>query len=396
MQQGCSNTDSLTRLTAASHHGRSPHDGVVLVLLPRFPAAQDWAAASEAAAPTVDVRLSHRSSRPPASIDRGYQSVLYRRLRPGRLFWRSNGLLAGRALVRLVDGMSASGCAVNLVHSHFYADSPGLPHLLAQRNIPYVVSEHSSAMTSLNPTVEISRTGRKVATRLYRSASYVLPVSEFLSSEIRRRQIPGNLEVVPNPVDTELFSPAESGGADERIVCVARLDPVKQIELLLRAVARMSQHNPRVRLDIVGDGPSRAQLARFAHELGIADQTTFHGHVERSQIPTILGRATVFALSSHTENLPIAMLEALSCGLPVVGPDVGGIPEIVKGAPGALFEPGDAGSLANALQDWTHPSDGARQAAREVALARYSIDAVGQRLRIIYQNVLDGNSPGPA
>lgn len=363
-------------------------DGVVLMLLPRLAAANDWASAAAAAAPTVNAHLFHKASEPTASCETDDHLIRFRRRRPGRLLWRLNEHTAGRALVDAVDRLSASGHQVNLVHSHFFSDSPGLPYLLARRGIPYVVSEHSSAITSLNPAKKISPTGLKMASSLYRSASFVLPVSEFLAREIRRRGLPGELAVVPNPVDTKLFAP-HRGDSGQRILCVARLDPVKRLDVLLRATAEVASTESNIHLDIVGDGPNRESLLDLAQSIGIADRTTFHGHVKRRDIPELLGRGSVFALSSYTENLPIAMLEALSCGLPVVGPNVGGVPEIVEGAPGAVFHPGDIGSLAAALRHWCDPSDRQRQAARDSALERYSIDAVGRRLRSVYQRAIE-------
>lgn len=361
--------------------------GSVLVLMPTPPWGNDWAAASGVAAPVVRARVIKKARGPQPVTSCDDHLIPTRRLEPSRVLWPLNIRINGRALVRAVDRLAATGRPISLVQSHFYANSIGLPHLLAQRGIPYVVTEHDSSLTFLNPNKEISRIGLKLAASVYESASSVLPVSHSLANDIRRRGLPGNLEVLPNPVDTELFSP-QRGGSRPRIVTTARLAPVKRLDVLLRAVADMVAAGSDVCLDVIGDGPSRASLVQLAHHIGIARRVTFHGWVDRRDIPPILSRGTVFALTSHTENLPVAMLEALSCGLPVVGPGIAGIPEIVDGAPGAAFDPGDEASLVNSLLRWSNPSDRERQAARKVAVERYSIEVIGTRLRAIYRRAV--------
>jgi len=362
--------------------------GSVLVLMPKPPWGNDWAAASALAAPVIRARVI-RKTRGPQPVTFGDDHLVpTRRLEPSRVLWPLNVRINGRALVRAVDRLAASGQPISLVQSHFYANSIGLPYLLAQRGIPYVVTEHNSSLTFLNPNKEISLIGSRIATSVYESASSVLPVSHSLASDIRRRGLPGNLEVVPNPVDTDVFTPQRSGSGP-RIVTTARLAPVKRLDVLLRAVADMVATGSDVCLDIIGDGPSRASLVELAHDIGIAQRVTFHGWVDKRDIPPILGRGTVFALTSHAENLPVAMLEALSCGLPVVGPRIAGIPEIVDGAPGAVFDPDDEASLVNSLLRWSNPSNRERQAARKVAVERYSIKVIGRRLSAIYRRAID-------
>ena len=370
-------------------------EGVVLVLLPMLPAAVDWASASAVAAPSISVRADTIATDAPPRSETAGLTHSHRSLRPKRLFWRANRFIACNAVVRLIDRLAARGKTVELIHGHFYAASAGLPGLLARRGIPYVVSEHSSAFTTLNPTKEISKIGLSLAESIFGSAALVLPVSQFLEGEIQRRGLPGKTKVVPNPVDTELFRPSPSS-TRKCIVSVARLDPVKRLDLLLKAVAEMAATERDVRLEIVGSGPELPSLTRLASNLGIQNRTTFHGWLDRRDIPPVLGQASVFALSSFTENLPVAMIEALSCGVPVVGPDVGGVPEIVNDAPGALFAPGDVRGLARSLSEWIDPSDRQRGAARTVALQRYSIQAVGAQLKDVYQKVVKETSSGQA
>ncbi len=378
-------TRRVTRTSDSSSSQPDSANGYVLILLPGPPWGEDWAAASAAAARVVRARKMRDTRNLPSDGGSETLPIPIRRLRPSRVLWLVNGRIEGRALVRVVDQLAAEGRPISLVHSHFYANGIGLPYLLSQRGIPYVITEHSTSLTFLNPEKEISSIGMKIAASVYGSASYVLPVAQSLANDIRRRGLPGNLKVIPNPVDTDVFVPLPRS-SESRIVTTAWLTPVKRLDLLLRAVQEMVSAGSSVCLDIIGDGPSRASLVALAQSLGIADRVKFHGWVARSEIPSILGRGSVFALSSYAENLPVAMIEALSCGLPVVGPKIAGIPEIVDGAPGAVFEPGDQASLANSLRRWCNPSDRERQAARATALERYSIAVIGSQLSDIYRS----------
>jgi glycosyltransferase involved in cell wall biosynthesis len=131
-------------------------------------------------------------------------------------------------------------------------------------------------------------------------------------------------------------------------VVVARLSPEKDIATLLGAVALAAREHPPLRLEIAGDGPLRAELEAEASALGIADRVTFLGEV--GDVPALLWRASLLALSSRTEGIALTLLEAMARGLPVVATAVGGNPEVVEdGRTGLLVPPGDSQALARAI-----------------------------------------------
>lgn len=367
-----------------------PREGRTLVLLPDLPVADDWARAS--ALSTRVVRVTSPRARSADELHSSSSVSLPAtpppiQLRPKRFFWRVNAHLRGQWLLDVAKGLDRLEQPVHLVHSHFLANSTGLPRLAARRGIPYVVSEHSSGLTRFNPEKEVTATSVRVARFVYENAAAVLPVSHYLESEIRRRNIGGRFIVVPNPVDTELFRPGRDPHGSS-IITVARLTRVKQLDLLLRAVALLTLIEPRFTLTIVGDGPERDMLGKLASKLAISDRVTFVGRVDRRAIPELLSGRSLFAMTSYTENLPVAMLEALACGLPAVGPRAGGIPEILEGAPGETFEPGNVESLKHALLRWMKPSDVIRSQARQIAVNRYSIPVVGRKLSEVYLQAL--------
>ncbi len=126
---------------------------------------------------------------------------------------------------------------------------------------------------------------------------------------------------------------------------VARLHPVKDHETFLRAARIVLESEPETRFLIVGDGPRRTELISRCRELGVEKSVYFTG--TRADVGDLLRAIDVAVLSSHSECLPMAVLEAMACGRPVVCTNVGGMPEIVEhGVSGFLATPRDPEGLA--------------------------------------------------
>ena len=168
---------------------------------------------------------------------------------------------------------------------------------------------------------------------------------------------PERLSVIVNGVDTTRYREAADRAAARRaaglpagtlIGSAGRFATVKNFPMLLDAVARVRQTRPDVRLVLAGDGADRAALEAQARGLGYGDAIHFLGW--RSDTAEVLRCLDVFALTSWTEGLPLVVLEAMACGVPVVSTSVGDIPLIVDpGTTGQLVPPGDADALAATL-----------------------------------------------
>jgi glycosyltransferase involved in cell wall biosynthesis len=153
------------------------------------------------------------------------------------------------------------------------------------------------------------------------------------------------------PIPETARPPAPPGGTTaERIVGSAgRLLPLKGLVYLLRAIASLRVEFPNLVLEIAGSGPERATLEREAQTLGLSDGVRFLGWVE--ELAPVLARWEVFVLPSLEEGFPMAALEAMAAGLPVVASAVGGVPELVEdGRTGYLVPPRDPAALADRLR----------------------------------------------
>jgi glycosyltransferase involved in cell wall biosynthesis len=206
---------------------------------------------------------------------------------------------------------------------------------------------------------------------------------------------------VPNGVDTERFHPAPGRRPDparpgREIVCVARFDYTKGVDVLLHAWGRMMREaagrhvHLKPRLLLAGDGPIRPQLERIVEELGIRDSVEFLGL--RTDVVDLLQKSWGFVLPSRWEGMPNALLEAMACGLPCVATRVSGSEDIITdGVNGLLVEPERPAELAQALYRIVEDTDLAQRLgseARAAIVGEYQLTNVTQQLIGLYRRLL--------
>lgn len=185
------------------------------------------------------------------------------------------------------------------------------------------------------------------------------------------------IRLVRNGIDLNRFSPAGTEGAVAQRPAgwsahapvfgnVARFCDAKDHPLLLRAFASVRRKHPEARLLLVGDGEGRAQAERLCATLGLGDAVHFAG--TRKDVPELLRAMDVFVLSSRHEGMPVAVLEAMACGVPVVTTDVGGISELVHdGDTARMVTPQNLEALVAAMH-WMLDNPQEREAMRLRAL----------------------------
>jgi glycosyltransferase involved in cell wall biosynthesis len=214
-----------------------------------------------------------------------------------------------------------------------------------------------------------------------------------------------SIDRVPKGVDAERFrpdGPTMRGqlrlGARRVVVAVTRLAPIKNVRLLVEAMAIVRVRVPDAHLLIVGDGTERGAVHARAVELDLTDAVTFVGSVPQRDTPAFYRAGDVFALSSDFDNSPNAVLEAMACGLPVVATDAGGVREFVTDQVGGVVVPrGDASALADALERYLAQPDAARAAGahnRLKASAEFSWRASALKLLDVYHRVIDARRGG--
>jgi len=204
---------------------------------------------------------------------------------------------------------------------------------------------------------------------------------------------PAGCFVVPNGIDLSRFaSAARSPGHESRprLICLARLVRQKGLDVLLRALPVLQAVLGPVALTILGEGPEQPHLAALAVELGVADAVCFGGTV--GDVRPHLAAADVFVLPSRFEGLPLALLEAMATGLPVVVSAVSGNTDAVRdGVDGLLVPPEDPAALAAAVAHvLREPELAARlgTAARLRVASHFAVETMVDRTLRVYRETL--------
>lgn len=181
---------------------------------------------------------------------------------------------------------------------------------------------------------------------------------------------------------------ANPGLEPVKMIMVARFNEQKDQATLLRAIAKIN--HPTLHLNLAGSGPSWEICKSMAVELGISDRVSFLG--DRRDVPELLQQSQVFILSTHYEGLPISILEAMRCGLPVIGSSVNGIPEEVEqGITGFVVPPRNPEALAEALDRILASSElrhSMGQAAKEKFEREFTIERMAQETQEVYAEVM--------
>ena len=230
-----------------------------------------------------------------------------------------------------------------------------------------------------------------------RGDAFIVLNAEARTELLRLGVPPEKCYVVPNGIEVERFARITPPGTCEgprRLLCVARLTTQKGQDVLLRALPAVRAAAGPVVLTLLGDGPERASLQSLAATLGIAEAVRFEGTV--ADVGPYLAEASVFVLPSRYEGMPLALLEAMAAGVPVVASAVPGNREVVRdGVNGVLVSPEDPEALAAGLTTiLTDRGMAARLAAtaRINVADRYSVATMADRTLGVYRSVLEAGA----
>ncbi len=220
--------------------------------------------------------------------------------------------------------------------------------------IPVVVGALGSDVRCIT-----DRITRHLTRKAVRQADAVITVSaELRRSVISLGASPDRVFAVLNGCDREVFRPSSRAaargmlGLDEtwRIVLfVGNLHPVKGLHDLIEAFSKVAAATPSAHLILVGEGSLRGELQEVARRGGLGQRVHFPGRCSFDEVARWMAASDLFCLPSHSEGCPNVVIEALSCGLPVVATEVGGTPELVNESCGILVSPQSPGALGEAI-----------------------------------------------
>jgi L-malate glycosyltransferase len=286
---------------------------------------------------------------------------------------------------------------LDIIHAHY-----AIPHSISAFLAREIVGgDRPRLVTTLHGT-DITLIGSDPAyrpiTKFALEQSDVVTAPSWWLKEQTERDICGDcsVDVIPNFVDIvrftpELKSPAGRFAAPEEwmLVHVSNFRPVKRVADVVRIFARVNERHP-ARLVMIGDGPDRVVAEREAAAAGVLDRVSMLGAV--TDVESVVACSDAMLLPSAGESFGLAALEAMACGVPVVGARAGGLPEVVTdGVDGVLADIGDVDSMAAGIIEVL--SDPARtqafsRAARATAESRFRTDLIVPMYEAAYDAAL--------
>lgn len=305
-----------------------------------------------------------------------------RRRLPGPL----NVLSRAIALRRFISSLPVPP---DVIHAHVYAS--GFVSVLAASGmgIPVVLSEHTSDF------VEGLVGGRASVPAHFalRRSALVCPVSDGLMRAMASFEPRAVYEVVPNVVVTESFRNQRVRGrrqadAPVRLLSVGIMARQKGFSHLISAAGALASSGVPFELELVGDGPLRADLERRAASLLPPGSFRFLGPLPREEVAERMAEADIYVMSSVVETFGVALVEALAAGLPVVATDVGIARSVVGEDEGVLVAPADDHALAAGIEAVMSGLERfSDEAGDHSVIERFSAEAVGRKWDEVYRRV---------
>ncbi|HKP92035.1 MAG TPA: glycosyltransferase [Thermoleophilaceae bacterium] len=283
---------------------------------------------------------------------------------------------------------------IDVLHSHKFGSNAWGAVLAPLGRVPVFVAHEHTWSYEGQPVRRF--VDRELIAR--RSAAFVA-----VSREDRRRMIevegiaPGDVTFVANGIDAVPAGDRERVRSELGIPdgapllgAVAVLREQKGLDVLVRALSEVLRDVPDARLAVAGEGPERASLEALAAELAIGPRVMLLGN--RSDVPDLLAGFDVAVSASWFEGSPLAAMEYMDAGLPIVATRVGGMPDLIDdGVHGRLVEPGDAEGIAAAVVDLLRDGERARamgERARERRRAEFDLDGTVRTLESMYERLV--------
>lgn len=255
----------------------------------------------------------------------------------------------------------------------------------------------SSGMTSDIKIMKQSVTGR-ITLRLLKKADRIVSLCSAATEELMHAGISAErVQQIHNGIDTRSF-PVKTGINHKQhklITFIGRLDAYKGVEYLLEAFRLVLAEGADVKLQLIGKGPDELKLKRLTAALQLQETVIFRGRQEH--VAEELSQTDIFVLPSLSEGMSNVLLEAMSCGLPVVATGVGGAKDMIRhGINGMLVPPGDSTALCNALVEVLGNEQLALSLGREARKTvedRYLLVNTAERYQQLYKELSAGTVP---
>jgi 1,2-diacylglycerol 3-alpha-glucosyltransferase len=314
------------------------------------------------------------------------------------------------ALRRLRPGLTGRGFDLLHIQTPFVAHYTGVA--LAKRlGIPTVESYHTffeqylDKYVPLVPSAWLRLVARRFSAAQCNDVDWLVVPSNAMLDILKRYGVKTPAEVIPTGIELRQFGSGDGSsfrsthGIDPDrpvLVHVGRLAFEKNVDFLLRVLARVKVRVPQVLLTIAGEGPARRDLERQAESLGIAENVYFVGYLDRDgPLEDCYCAGDAFVFASRTETQGLVLLEAMALGVPVVSTAVMGTKEVLAGRGGALIAEEDEQVFADICVRILLDGELRRTLSREARhhAAAWSAPVLADRLIAYYERILNGTGP---
>lgn len=292
---------------------------------------------------------------------------------------------------QLLENIVATKGKPDIIHVHVAMKAGIIARKIRQRyNIPYIVTEHSSIyFKEAKPSVyDAGFYTRKQIKLILQQASLLITVSNELGKAINKHFIQINYKVIPNVVDTQLFSQVNVPSTKvTRLIHISGMGHPKNMDAIMKGLAEWKSRGNDFVMHVYGEGPLHVKELVKHHNLG--NEITFHGEVSQVVLSHAIQASDALILYSKYETFGCVIIEANACGKPVIVSDIPVFHELVDDKNGIIAAGDDAIALADALDRFVKRKDDfiAEQIANDTA-SKYSYPVVGRQIKQAYDEVL--------
>ena len=292
----------------------------------------------------------------------------------------------------------------DIIHTQLFF-ALGLEALIASKilKVPIVGTNHTSVQEFVRYSPIRSRTIENLLIRyvswFYEKCTLVTMPSKSVINEMRQFGFSGECRIISNPIDTKTFSPSSRktnlknklGFSKFTVIHAGRLARERKIDVIIKAIAASKQIIPEIELIIAGGGSYEKELRFLARSLGVENSIKFLGVLSKPALAEAYNASEIFAITSTADTQSLVMMQAMACGIPVIGVNARALPEYIRPENGILIEPGDVKALTEKII-FLHKHKNIQKKLGDGARAysiRFSAPEIAQQWEKIYEKVIE-------